>query len=322
MISLSSRDLPLVFGALLMYTSLISLHLYLCIHGFVKYRHSTLSLRQKHRNYVLVMFLVLVFSLGTFSLDLASVFVSIDSQGTGASVRVPMWLEATKDTFIGCTHLTADGLLVWRCYVIWTGRRWIGLSPVVPYVTSMVFGILTILRNVVCVDEPTASPPIRGLCKTSNIGLLQLGVYYLFATSVNMLATTLICVRLLRMKRLVDKISASSTTERMGGSPYSRVTMILMESALPFTVLGILSAVFALVDTDRARHARIFTGRLWYTASGLTAQVITYRVITGVSWTSSSGVQGNEEALSRPIHFAHSAPLSRSESSRTLHDLA
>jgi hypothetical protein len=207
-----------------------------------------------------------------------------------------------------------------------------------------VVGILTILHAVLCEDEPTSSSFTTGLCNTSDVGLLHLGLYYLIATSVNLVATTLICVRLVRMKHLVNKLSASSPIENPGESPYSRVTAILLESALPFTLLGILSSVVAFVDTSGAKDARIFAGRMWTIASvsgiiacpynrppnhcfpalflqGLTAQVITYRVITGVSFTSASPGETDTGAISHPIRFTHSALLSRSGSGVTLHDL-
>jgi hypothetical protein len=128
-------------------------------------------------------------------------------------------------------------------------------------------GILTILRAVLCDDEPKSLSPTNGLCNTSGVGLLHLGLYYLIATSVNLVATTLICVRLVRMKHLVNKLSAASPIENSGDSPYSRVTAILLESALPFTVLGILSSVVAFVDTNGANHARIFASRMWTIAN-------------------------------------------------------
>jgi hypothetical protein len=123
------RYLPLVFGAILVYTCLVSeweqsydvlgvhltwagLHLYLCTHGFARYRDSPLSMRKKHKNYVLVMFIVLFFSTSAFAFDVASVFVSADFQNARAYTATPAWLEIMQYTFIGCTHLAADGLLV------------------------------------------------------------------------------------------------------------------------------------------------------------------------------------------------------------------
>jgi hypothetical protein len=96
------------------------------------------------------------------------------------------------------------------------------------------------------------------------------------ATSVNIVATTLICVRLLRMKQKVGKIDTS--TVRLGGSiPYTKVTMVLIESALPFTVMGISTGIIALVKTPAAYYAWIFVSRLWTMASVST--VITLRYV-------------------------------------------
>ncbi|KAH6913428.1 hypothetical protein BKA70DRAFT_1262854 [Coprinopsis sp. MPI-PUGE-AT-0042] len=179
-----------------------------------------------------------------------------------------------------------------------------------------VVGILATLRAVLCDDQPTSASPTNGLCNTLGVGLFHLGLYYPIATSPG------------------GQI-ASPPTERLSESPYSRVTAILLESALPFTVLGILSSVVAFVDTSGANHARLFSSRVWTVATvsgscslrlcilnSRTLLVITYRVITGISFTSNSPAQADEGAISHSIHFTHSAPVSRSRSGMTFRDLA
>jgi hypothetical protein len=126
------------------------------------------------------------------------------------------------------------------------------------------------------------------------------------------------------MKRQVDKvgISANRVVEPV---PYVKLTMVFIESALPFSALGIATAVLAFVDTSAANDARIFSSRLWTIASvsviitpscwntykdadqGLTAQVILYRVVSGVSWTSNP-----EHGFAPSIHFASMASQIRS----------
>lgn len=121
-------------------------------------------------------------------------------------------------------------------------------------------GILAIVSSARC-----AFVPKNHFCVERGFELHR-GLYYLFATSVNVVATTLICVRLLRMKRRVEKMDSS--TERLGGSiPYTRVTMVLIESALPFTAMGVSTGIIALVKTPAAYYAWIFVSRLWTMAS-------------------------------------------------------
>jgi hypothetical protein len=92
------------------------------------------------------------------------------------------------------------------------------------------------------------------------------GLYYLSATSVNLAATTLICLRLWRTKRQMDKVGLSEMRV-VEPVPYVRLTVVLLESALPFTVVGVSTAVLAFVVTDAASSALIFSSRLWTVAS-------------------------------------------------------
>ncbi|KAH6901835.1 hypothetical protein BKA70DRAFT_1157475 [Coprinopsis sp. MPI-PUGE-AT-0042] len=304
--------LPLTFGALLIYSSLANLHFYLCVHGFVKFRRSHPLIRDKRRNYVRVMFVLLALSTTAFAFELADFYISSNFEKNRVSVRLSLWLGVLLHVFIGITHLTADGLLVWRCYVIWTGRWYIGVAPLLPYFTSLALGILAIVSSARC-----AFVPKNNFCVERGFELHR-GLYFLFATSVNVVATTLICIRLLRMKRRVEKMDSS--TERLGGTiPYTRVTMVLVESALPFTVMGISTGIIALVKTPSSYYAWIFVSRLWTMASALAAQLIIYRVITGISWTSDP--EQDVDALSQSMHFAPNNPASTGDLSETTADL-
>ncbi|KAH6901901.1 hypothetical protein BKA70DRAFT_1405255 [Coprinopsis sp. MPI-PUGE-AT-0042] len=226
-----------------------------------------------------------------------------NSEKNERSIKTALWLEVFCGAFVAGTHLAADGLLVWRCYVIWIGNLWVGLAPLLPYTAAAGVGIVNVVSNALC----TSRDMTNMVCRNDGVTVHR-GLYYLVATSVNLSATVLICVRLLRVKQEMNRALGSSipTTERVWASavPYTRVTMLLMESALPFTLLGIAAAILTFVNSDSAQKAQIFTNRMWTMASGLTSQVITYRVITGISWVSS--LVGDRERLSHPIYFVRS----------------
>ncbi|KAH6901897.1 hypothetical protein BKA70DRAFT_1521554 [Coprinopsis sp. MPI-PUGE-AT-0042] len=292
--------------------NLQGLHIYLCIHAFLKYRESALDVRKARIHYVRVMFITLFLSTATFALDLGHFYVSTEfnSRKTKTSIEIALYVEVAFHLFIGFTHLTADGLLVWRCYVIWTGKKWLGLIPLLPYAASIV-GILDVVSNALCLGRD----PNNVICKNHGVALHR-GLYYLAATSVNLAATVLICIRLLRTRRWMKRVLGSedtsnsedaATTELVGGPvvPYTRVAIVLIESALPFTLLGIAAAIVAFANTRSANNAHIFASRLWNMASGLAAQVIIYRVIAGTSWTSSR--EGDRYALSHSINFLHTS---------------
>ncbi|KAH6901833.1 hypothetical protein BKA70DRAFT_1435446 [Coprinopsis sp. MPI-PUGE-AT-0042] len=306
------HELTLTFGAFLIYTALASLHVYLCVHGLIKYRLCPISVQKTRRNYARLMLLILFLSTATFVIDLTIFFISFDPRRGNGSPRHTMMLNIVLHAFLGATHLTADGLLSWRCYVIWMERWWIGLAPLFPYLISIAVGTLNIVSSAIC----DGVNPAHSICFNNSISVYR-GLYYLAATGVNLTATSLICLRLWRMKRQVDKagISGRRTVEPV---PYVKLTMVLIESALPFTALGISTAVLAFVDTPAANDARIFSSRLWTIASGLTAQAILYRVVSGISWTSNPerGVDG----FSQSIHFASIASQIRSGAMGTMPD--
>ncbi|KAH6901888.1 hypothetical protein BKA70DRAFT_1435491 [Coprinopsis sp. MPI-PUGE-AT-0042] len=314
---LAFKQISLSFAAFALYTSLESLHVYLCLHSFVKHRQAPIHVQRSRRRYVRVMFIALFFSMATYCFDLALFYISTWNRTPETqSAEFAVWLAF--HICIGATHLVANGLLAWRCYVIWTGNPCIGLAPVIPAAASLAVGILNLASSAICVKPK----PANVICKNHGL-LLHRGLYYLFATIVGATATILICVRLFRTKVRMEKIMGHTTTNstttatmRLGGPliPYNRIIMVLMESALPFTLLGIVTAALTISDIDSAEGVRLFSYRLWTVGSGLTAQVITYRLIAGISLTSSR--EGDSYVLSRPIDFE------RSEDSSMSRDLA
>jgi hypothetical protein len=76
---------------------------------------------------------------------------------------------------------------------------------------------------------------------------------------VNVVATILICTRLLVMKR--RQLNLDNSPERfVRGAVYNRITMILIESALPSTAVGLSCGILSLV---RRTGYWYFARRLW-----------------------------------------------------------
>ncbi|KAH6901834.1 hypothetical protein BKA70DRAFT_1307580 [Coprinopsis sp. MPI-PUGE-AT-0042] len=286
-------DVPLTVGALLMYTSLTNVHAYLCVHGYVLHRRSPMATRRRHQNYVRAMFLILFLSASAFAFDVANFYAS--SSVLDAGRRRLSWLGAFLHFFIGLTHLSADGLLVWRCYLVWATRWWIGLAPLLPHISALVVGALVLFSSVRCAlhEEDRSSTPTNHFCVEKGTELYR-GLYYLIATSVNVMSTSLICGRLVFMKRRIERLASPAPL------PYTRVTSLLLESALPFTVVGLLTGITALANTREAYHGLIFASRVWTVSSALAAQSIIYRVICGISWVKTPEISERTQS----IHFS------------------
>ncbi|KAH6901836.1 hypothetical protein BKA70DRAFT_1521390 [Coprinopsis sp. MPI-PUGE-AT-0042] len=288
------RKLALRFGALIICAFLVSLHVYLCAHGWAHYRRSAKAIQKNHKTYVWAMFVILVLSTATFGLEVAFLYTSLSQTQGRTSPQVLLRLTNVLQTFLGLTHAAAAGILVWRCYLIWTGRRWIGLIPLLPFVATLALGIKAIVVQTQCRREVLIGFP--DACNEEDL-FLHHSLYFVAATIVNVVSTTLICIRLLHMKHRI--LNMDQSTDRFGrGASYNRITMILVESALPSTAVGVSCGIFSLVNRSGYWY---FARRLWTPATALGAQFIFYRVTSGASWTSSPG--SGELTLPFPVAF-------------------
>ncbi|KAJ2935475.1 hypothetical protein H1R20_g1623, partial [Candolleomyces eurysporus] len=123
--------------------------------------------------------------------------------------------------------------------------------------------------------------------------------------STNIIVTTLITIRLSRARRTLSKLLPSRNMQL-----YTGVVAILIESALPLSIFGIVAAVLmqlAVVPRPNPSEAELacyglFTG-LFYAFCTLSPHMIIFRVTTGRSFTQFPSVKNG--ILSNPIVFAH-----------------
>ncbi|KAJ2936312.1 hypothetical protein H1R20_g772, partial [Candolleomyces eurysporus] len=120
----------------------------------------------------------------------------------------------------------------------------------------------------------------------------------------NIIVTTLITNRLLRARRRLVKLLPSADVQ-----VYIGVIAILIESAAPLTILGIILAALALRDLviPQGSGGIIACGRLfealWYSFCGLSPHMIIFRVTTGRSFTNFP--LAKDGVVTNPIQFAH-----------------
>ncbi|KAJ2918816.1 hypothetical protein MD484_g1585, partial [Candolleomyces efflorescens] len=126
----------------------------------------------------------------------------------------------------------------------------------------------------------------------------------ILTVSTNIIVTGLIIFHLVRARRSLAKVLPSTETAKL----YTGVVAILIESASPLCVLGIIAAAFEQ-SQDNAPPTRgftvgfyLFTG-LFYSFCALSPHMIIFRVTTGRSWVTFP--TSSESAVSNPINFAH-----------------
>ncbi|KAK7019678.1 hypothetical protein VNI00_018023, partial [Paramarasmius palmivorus] len=113
-------------------------------------------------------------------------------------------------------------------------------------------------------------------------------------SSLNVLLTALIAYRLLSARRHL--LATNITEAKELSAVYTGVVAILVESALPFSVLGILFAVLLGVQNT----AYTMVSVLWGNYTGLAPLLVIHRVAIGKAWSSKTAGQ----LISTELRFA------------------
>ncbi|KAK7064601.1 hypothetical protein R3P38DRAFT_3250175 [Favolaschia claudopus] len=181
------------------------------------------------------------------------------------SANIASWYN-TLGTVTGiCMNFMADGLMLYRAYIIW-GSSWkIVALPVVLYFGAMSMSILLIYESAI----PGASFFIGQS--------VSFGVPYFWMTiSLNIITTALICVRLLAVRNRVRTILGEQYCHT-----YTGVVAVMLESALPFTVLGIIYVYFYARNSP---YSFAFL-QIWGDFCAISPQLIILRVAMGKAWS-------------------------------------
>ncbi|KAI0043707.1 hypothetical protein FA95DRAFT_1475919, partial [Auriscalpium vulgare] len=187
------------------------------------------------------------------------------------------WVNVFGSSADAVANIMGDGLLVYRAYMIWNSQLWVVAFPILMYIGSSVMVILTVVQsalpNAFLFDGHTA----------------QLGVPWVsLSVSVNIVVTTLICGRLLYMRRAMHAARAPELAEM-----YTSIIAILIESAMPFSVIGI-GLIVTYAKNDEFDIAFAF---VWGMFCSLSPQMIILRVAMGRGWTRDTGAQFSESLV-------------------------
>ncbi|KAJ2921897.1 hypothetical protein H1R20_g15199, partial [Candolleomyces eurysporus] len=127
----------------------------------------------------------------------------------------------------------------------------------------------------------------------------------LLIVSTNIIVTTLITFRLLRARRTLAKVLPSADVR-----VYTGVIAILIESAAPLAISGILVVAINLGPASARSYSSggiivccaLFNG-LFFSFCALSPHMIIFRVTTGRSFTKFPSVR--DGVVTNPIQFAH-----------------
>ncbi|KAH7918123.1 hypothetical protein BV22DRAFT_1134841 [Leucogyrophana mollusca] len=193
-------------------------------------------------------------------------------------------LAAWYNTFGTATDVAAnamgDGLLLYRVYMIWGSRPWVVAFPALIYLGSVVMAIMMTIESAL----PGANI-WQGLAASFGIPWVALTI------SFNIIATVMIVTRLLLVYMRVRHVLPADLTRT-----YTGVISILVESALPFTILGV-AYLAAYVQNSPTATA---LGFVWGNVVVVSPQLIILRVAMGVAWSKDTLARVNTSMVFAP----------------------
>ncbi|KAK0484356.1 hypothetical protein EDD18DRAFT_708626 [Armillaria luteobubalina] len=187
--------------------------------------------------------------------------------GSGAYflANVSLWLNTFGTAADAAADVLGDALLLYRCYIICGARRSLIYAPLIIWMASTVMAIIT---NVI--SGLPDSNVFKGKAATCGISWVVLTV------SFNVVVTTMICARIFLFQRYIRK-NVDAETAKM----YTGIIALMIESALPFTVLGIIF----IATYVRGSPAEWTMAPTWGSFVIISPQLIILRVATGRAWT-------------------------------------
>ncbi|TFK23462.1 hypothetical protein FA15DRAFT_705451 [Coprinopsis marcescibilis] len=204
-----------------------------------------------------------------------------------------VWFDYVTMTCYGALLTIGDGLLLYRCYIILndTSKWWLVVPPAFTFLGTI------------------ASVIIQFTSQNSDIELSAVIASVCLGAVTNIFITTIITYHLIKSQKSFTAILPGKTFR-----VYNRVTSILIESAVPLAVSGLLYAALSLAIlrpmgivgcphwSVRLGVTSSTVGTIHYVFLALSPQMILFRVTTGRSWTKHPSTA---EDLTRP-NFTHS----------------
>ncbi|KAJ6460368.1 hypothetical protein C8R47DRAFT_1161039 [Mycena vitilis] len=179
--------------------------------------------------------------------------------------NIALWYNTLGTAADVAANVLGDGLMLYRCAIFWGHSKLAMVFPVAVYLGSVSMGITTTIQS---------GLPGGNFFEGTTVNF---GIPWLVLTiAFNILVTVMIAVRLLLVHSKVGRIVGKKMTRR-----YTRLLAILVESALPFTLLGI----GYLATYIRGVPESLAFADIWGCLISLSPQAIILRVAMGGAWT-------------------------------------
>ncbi|OCH85531.1 hypothetical protein OBBRIDRAFT_762823 [Obba rivulosa] len=186
--------------------------------------------------------------------------------GANASV----WYQTMGTTSFVALNLLADGLMLYRCFVIWNDIR-IVVIPFIVWLATWALGIIELYAS----GAPGADFFVG---KAVQLGL----AYYSMSIGLNILLTALICFRIVRYAHRIQPCLGSTIART-----YTGAASIIIESALPYALAGIAYIVAYGMNSGIS----ILMGAFYSNFACISPQLIILRVTSGRAWTRETAIE-------------------------------
>ncbi|KAG2091824.1 uncharacterized protein F5147DRAFT_642995 [Suillus discolor] len=187
-------------------------------------------------------------------------------------------------------NILTDGLLLYRCYIILGSRLPIIIIPAIIYLGSATMAVMMVIESAMPMSNLW-----QGFAAQFGISWVALTVGF------NIIVTALIVSRLLFFHRRVQSIFTDQQK-----STYTGTVAILVESALPFTILGIAYLATYIQGVPSATAV----GIIWGTFVVLSPQLIILRIAAGTAWSRDTASDITQTTLHASPHVSSSSSSS------------
>ncbi|KAJ2936650.1 hypothetical protein H1R20_g465, partial [Candolleomyces eurysporus] len=224
---------------------------FISVYGFSVYLETPRNLRKGRTRYIALSLIITALTVLSASLESAWLFgvLFTDTSGNGFNESMNRngrsWERFTSPGLSMATVVLGDGLLVYRCYVVWKRTWWVVILPSLTLISALVISVLSVVFEVDAKD-PAKFESARTL----------------LTVSTNILATGLISFYLLRARYRLSYIFPPKELQL-----YTGVVAMLVESALPLSIVGIIYGALALAGVPKTHPEKFLVA--WYTVSAL-----------------------------------------------------
>ncbi|KAJ2921770.1 hypothetical protein H1R20_g15322, partial [Candolleomyces eurysporus] len=172
----------------------VGIHIFMAVYGLSVFMETPQHLRKGRRRYIIISFLITTLRALTGSLDMAWHFQQLFAATSTIEYYQLMmknwrvWYRILSDVSMNVVVLIGEALLVYRCWIICVGYRWVAILPACTCIAAFV-SLATLWRDT---DQAASSTPAATASQ-------------LLTVSTNIIVTSLIIFHLIRRKKLKSK---------------------------------------------------------------------------------------------------------------------